>query len=213
MSRKQITKYIWATSWENLFMPYANNKCADQPAHLRSLISAFVFRCLDSIKHLLAIAEISSLYLTSVAALAGLCLIWSRTPKTGFSWRGSFKFILTSQITRQPALSPRGDHSAKGRVIYYQVGGGGAVTFSCGGQNIWRPPQSLWKKILDPPRYMTKMFVTPPPQPSPQTPLFLSCCFKWGVINIASYHIPKLYSDILSVAKLYSISAVEWADN
>ena len=35
-----ITKYylnlnfdfiiIWATSWESLFMPYANNKCADQ---------------------------------------------------------------------------------------------------------------------------------------------------------------------------------------
>ena len=30
-------------------MPYANNKGADQPAHLRSLISAFVVRCLDSI--------------------------------------------------------------------------------------------------------------------------------------------------------------------
>ena len=30
-------------------MPYANNKGADQPAHLRSLISAFVVRCLESI--------------------------------------------------------------------------------------------------------------------------------------------------------------------
>ena len=49
--------YKWATSWENLFMPYANNKGADQPAHLRSLISAFVVRCLDSIIPLLAIAE------------------------------------------------------------------------------------------------------------------------------------------------------------
>ena len=28
---------------KNLFMPYANNKGADQPAHPRSLISAFVF--------------------------------------------------------------------------------------------------------------------------------------------------------------------------
>ena len=36
----------------------ANNKGADQPAHLRSLISAFVVRCLGSIIHLLAIAEI-----------------------------------------------------------------------------------------------------------------------------------------------------------
>ena len=31
------------------FLPYANNKGADQPAHLRSLINAFVVRCLDSI--------------------------------------------------------------------------------------------------------------------------------------------------------------------
>ena len=30
-------------------MPYANNKGADQPAHLHSLISTFVVRCLDSI--------------------------------------------------------------------------------------------------------------------------------------------------------------------
>ena len=42
-----------------MFMLYANNKVADQPAHPRSLISAFVFHCLDSIIALLAIAEIS----------------------------------------------------------------------------------------------------------------------------------------------------------
>ena len=30
--------YQSAKSWQNLFMPYANNKCADQPAHQRSLI-------------------------------------------------------------------------------------------------------------------------------------------------------------------------------
>ena len=33
----------WATSWENLFLPYAYNKGTDQPAHPRSLISTFVF--------------------------------------------------------------------------------------------------------------------------------------------------------------------------
>ena len=53
--------HIGATSWENLFLSYANNKGADQPAHPRSLISAFVVRCLDSIILLLAIAEISRL--------------------------------------------------------------------------------------------------------------------------------------------------------
>ena len=46
-------------SRENLFMSYANNKGADQPAQLCSLISAFVVRCLDSIIPLLTIAEIS----------------------------------------------------------------------------------------------------------------------------------------------------------
>ena len=39
----------WASSWENLFLPYANNKGADQAAHPRSLNSTFVVRSLDSI--------------------------------------------------------------------------------------------------------------------------------------------------------------------
>ena len=65
-------------------MIYANNKGAEQPVHLRSLISAFFVRCLDSIIHLVSISEISGLYLASVAAKAGLSLLWSKTPKTGF---------------------------------------------------------------------------------------------------------------------------------
>ena len=55
-------------------LPYTNNKDADQPAHLRSLISVFLVRCLDSIISLVSISEISSLYLASVAAQAGLSL-------------------------------------------------------------------------------------------------------------------------------------------
>ena len=50
--------HIWASSWENLFLPYANNKGADQPAHPHSLISTFVVRCLLS---LVSISEISRL--------------------------------------------------------------------------------------------------------------------------------------------------------
>ena len=42
-------------------MSYANNKGTDQPVHLRSLISAFVVRYLDSIIYLDCIAEISRL--------------------------------------------------------------------------------------------------------------------------------------------------------
>ena len=40
---------------------HANNKGADQPAHLRSLISTFVVHCLDSIIPLDSIAKISRL--------------------------------------------------------------------------------------------------------------------------------------------------------
>ena len=65
-------------------MSYANNNSADQPAHPRSLISAFVVRCLDSIISLDSIAEISRLYLASVTAQVGLCLAWSETPEDTF---------------------------------------------------------------------------------------------------------------------------------
>ena len=65
-------------------MSYANKKGADQPAHPRSLISTFVVRCLNSIISLDSIAEISSLWLASMAAQAGLCLAWSETPKDTF---------------------------------------------------------------------------------------------------------------------------------
>ena len=44
---------------EKTCLSYANNTVADQPARPRSLISAFVVRCQDSIIPLLAIAEIS----------------------------------------------------------------------------------------------------------------------------------------------------------
>ena len=50
----------------------------------RSLISAFVVRCLDSIISLDSIAEISRLFLASVAEQAGLCLTRSETPEDTF---------------------------------------------------------------------------------------------------------------------------------
>ena len=66
-------------------LPYANNKVADQPAHPRSLISAFVIRHLDSIIPVVSLSEISSLYIASVAAQAGLSLPWSQTRRQVFS--------------------------------------------------------------------------------------------------------------------------------
>ena len=79
---KQIFSILFQTNYPFLYepghekmclMPYANNKGADQPAHQCSLISALVVRCLDSMISLDSIAEISRLYLSSVAAQAGLC--------------------------------------------------------------------------------------------------------------------------------------------
>ena len=64
-------------------VPYANNKGAD-PAHPRSLISAFVVRCLDRIVPTLAKSKLSRLYLVSLAEQAGLSHAQFQTPKTGF---------------------------------------------------------------------------------------------------------------------------------
>ena len=49
------------TMRKHAFMSYANNKGADQPAHPRSLISAFFVRCLDSTNPLVSMFEIASL--------------------------------------------------------------------------------------------------------------------------------------------------------
>ena len=66
-------------------MSYVNNKGTDQPAHPRSLISAFVVRCLDSIISLASIVKISRLKLASEADQAGLNLNWSHIPEDTFS--------------------------------------------------------------------------------------------------------------------------------
>ena len=51
---------------------------------MRSLISAFVVRLLESIISKLATSEVSLFWLVSVAEQAGLNLTLSDTPKTGF---------------------------------------------------------------------------------------------------------------------------------
>ena len=50
----------------------------------RSLISAFVVLCLDSIMPAVSISKISSLYLAPVADQFGLCLTWSQIRESGF---------------------------------------------------------------------------------------------------------------------------------
>ena len=93
----------WAESWENLFMPYANNKGANQPAQPRSLISAFVVRCLDCIISLVCTSEFSSRYLVSVAAQVGLSLTWWETPK----WRGPLRKHISTAMKHWWGLMPK----------------------------------------------------------------------------------------------------------
>ena len=62
---------------------FANNKDADQPAHSRSLVSAFVIRVLESVSKR-ASRDISILKLGSVAEETGFSPVLPETPKTGF---------------------------------------------------------------------------------------------------------------------------------
>ena len=75
-------------------MSYANNKGADQPAHPRSLISAFVVRCLDSVMSLVSVTKISSLMLAFVAEHASLSLTWSETPEDTVSHDEAHRYLL-----------------------------------------------------------------------------------------------------------------------
>ena len=52
---------------------------------MRSLISAFVVRCLDSVMSLVSVTKISSIMLASVAEQASMSLTWSETPEDTFS--------------------------------------------------------------------------------------------------------------------------------
>ena len=78
----KLVYQIWAKSWKNLFMLYANNKGADQPAHLHSLISS-TFACFQG-NLIIILAESQISKLGSVAEQAGLSLTWLQTSKTGY---------------------------------------------------------------------------------------------------------------------------------
>ena len=60
VKRDKILSNTYEPGHEKMcLMSCANDKGADQPAHPRSLISAFVVRCLDNIISLDSIAEMS----------------------------------------------------------------------------------------------------------------------------------------------------------
>ena len=66
-------------------MSYANKKGTDQPAHPRSVISAFVVRCLDSIISLDSVAKNFKILLAPVATQAGLSGLVGNSRRQVFS--------------------------------------------------------------------------------------------------------------------------------
>ena len=63
---------------------YANNKVTDQPAHPRSLISAFYVHFLENILATIHTCKTSRFYLVSVAEQVSSSLTWAQTSKTVF---------------------------------------------------------------------------------------------------------------------------------
>ena len=103
----QKATVIRAKALENLILPYANNKGANQPVNPRRLISVFVVRCLHSIIPLVSVSESSSLYLAYVAAQTGFSLTWSETPKTGFlvMWLNYYKIVYATLCYQDRTIS------------------------------------------------------------------------------------------------------------
>ena len=89
---KRETDKVGALSWENLLLPYATIKGPDQPAHMRSLISAFVVRCLDSMRSKFVKSKISR-FLTGRWSWAGRfeSYLVANPWRQVFLWRGSIK--------------------------------------------------------------------------------------------------------------------------
>ena len=82
-------------------MPYANNKGTDEPAHPRSLISAFVVHCSDRMVRLVCISKISKFQLVSVAEQVSLCLAWSETPPEDTFCHDEAHIIMTTAENNQ----------------------------------------------------------------------------------------------------------------
>ena len=90
-------------SWTGSFMPYANNKGADQPAYPSSLISTFIICCLNIITHFVAISDVLRFLVAFVADQAGLSC---RHPKKDFSRDAA---LVETGLTRRKPRSVASD--------------------------------------------------------------------------------------------------------
>ena len=86
---------------KNCLRGFTNNTGADQPAHMHSLIIAFVILFLESIIWKLATGNISIFKLVSVAEETGFSLALLETPKTGYLTSRPINVLLIHDIEFQ----------------------------------------------------------------------------------------------------------------
>ena len=80
--------YIWASTQENRATRFANNKGADQPAHPRQLISAFVISFLESDISKLCTGDISIYYIPINDTSFKLSVFWLSDTKSRITEQG-----------------------------------------------------------------------------------------------------------------------------
>ena len=126
-------------------MSYANTKGADQPAHPRSLISAFVVRCLDNVMSQVSLTKISSLMQASVAEQASLSLTWLKTLEDIFSHdEAQIKLVFCSFIVlfRNTVLA-KWENKCQLKVYCYA-----SVVFKCQYVYVLNKPDRYIKTML-----------------------------------------------------------------
>ena len=94
------------------------NKGADQLRGNREADQRLCFRYTDSTISLLLKSEISSFYLSSVAAQAGLCQTWPETPKTGFVASRLIQSLQLLHSSSAPLIS-QGQNPVLSRAAYF----------------------------------------------------------------------------------------------
>ena len=105
----------------NLSPGFANIKGADQPAHPRSRIRAFIIRLMERMTSNLAKSKFSSFSLVCVAEQTGMNIALSETPKKGFvAPRPMYYRVAT--VREKVLENEKNSRSGKSQGIHFQSG-------------------------------------------------------------------------------------------
>ena len=137
-----------AMLWENLFMQYANNTGDDQPAHLRSLISACVVRCLDTCSRVVDSRGYGYRTWSMVSCFSSLERIWNCfNYKDFYTWYCWTKLILSLSVA-EGRWTMFEKYRNKFATWTRQHGyGQGIAGLMCFAVTAWVPPQCCCTNI------------------------------------------------------------------